>query len=180
MRLFNFLFIVISCTVASLSIGNVGEVVSLPGVNLPAPVVPGTSSSGEGRRLTTTTAETQYMWDGYDNTEHDGTLVLLGDEGSNIGTYTGTRLGSNTWDDHIYKDITMECAEGVTCYVDGQSDHRCLYIRSSSVTVKRFTIQNGKDDYGGGIYVSKATVTCIHVVLQNNVASQSAGVSKQS
>ena len=173
MRLFNFLFIVISCTVASLSIGNVDEVVSLPGVNLPAPVVPGTSSSGEGRRLTTTTVETQYMWDGYDNTIVGHTLVLVGDDGSNAGTYTGTKLGSDHWQDQISKDITMECAEGVTCYVDGQNDHRCLYIRSSTVTVTRFTIQNGKVDHGGGIYVSMATVTCIYVVLNNNVASVS-------
>ena len=88
------------------------------------------------------------MRTGFENTPAGGTVTFT------EGTYTGTRMGDNTWggSDGIRKAATMECVLGDECVVDGQDDHRCLYIRyvngaGERVTIKRIKVINGNAEY---------------------------------
>ena len=102
-------------------------------------------ADGELRRRLTTVPMDQ-MRTGFDNTPAGGTVTFT------EGTYTGTRMGSSTSSsDGIRKAATMECVLGDECVVDGQDDHRCLYIgyvngAGERVTIKRIKLINGNTD----------------------------------
>ena len=84
----------------------------------------------------------------YDIIEEGGTLIV------SEGTYTGSKMGYQYHG--IRKSLKFECLLGDKCVVDGQDDHRCLYIMyvdgAGEVTIKRIKLINGNADTG--YYVS--------------------------
>ena len=106
----------------------------------------GEEADGEGarRRRLATEATTANLKSGYDDTPAGGKLVLT------EGTYRGSeRL-------KIEKAMTIECTGGDLCVVDGQDDHRCLYIdgvngAGEEVIVKDMTVTNGNAGSGGTV-----------------------------
>ena len=68
------------------------------------------------------------------------------------GTYTGSKMGSFNYG--IWKSMQLECVLGDECVIDGQEDHRCLYIQyvngaRERVTIMRIKVING--DAGVGV-----------------------------
>ena len=108
----------------------------------------GSVAAGDGdgeqrRRLTTvTTVPMDQMRTGFENILAGGTVTLT------EGTYRGADMGSSYGGNGIMKSATIECVLGDECVVDGQLDHRCLFIfglkrTGGHVTIKRIKVING-------------------------------------
>ena len=85
----------------------------------------------------------EYLEAAYDEIEEGGAVMVT------EGTYTGSKMGSFNYG--ISKSMQLECVLGDECVVDGQDDHRCLYIVSVNgaderVTIKRIKLINGNAD----------------------------------
>jgi hypothetical protein len=70
------------------------------------------------------------------------------------------------------KAITVISEKGASnCILDGQKLTRVVYFHSgetSSSVLSGFTIQNGKADYGGGIYCEQSSPTITQCIIRNN------------
>lgn len=89
-----------------------------------------------------------------------------------IGTYTGT--GNEVV--LIEKDVTLSggwdttfASQSGMSTVDGENTRRGITILVASVTVKRFSIQNGSDGYGGsGVYSDGGLAVEESIIANNN------------
>ncbi len=95
-----------------------------------------------------------------------------------VGTYTGT----GTEVVLISKSVSLSggwnasfTTQSGTSTIDGQNAHVGVSA-ASTVTLDRFTIENGQGDFGGGIYNSgNVTITVSSSLIQNNSVTYSGG-----
>ena len=105
------------------------------------------------------------------NASVDGDTVLVAG-----GTYTGS---GNKDNDYGGKSIVVMSEDGAEATViDCELDGRGFYFASGEDTLARldgFTVMNGSDDYGGGIYCLDSKPTIANCIITKNAAVSSAG-----
>lgn len=76
----------------------------------------------------------------------------------------------------VNKDIDFKSYTGAqNTILDGQGNTRCLYISANGALIDGFTVTNGLNSYGGGIYFA-AQATVQNCFIRNNQGSQGSAV----
>lgn len=81
---------------------------------------------------------------------------------------------------NVYRGLTLQGAGAEQTIIDGNGDHRVLYVSlSHDVTVSGVTLRHGYGSWGAGVQVdgvvSTATFTLTHSVVASNTSSAGAG-----
>jgi len=109
------------------------------------------------------------------------TIQLAVDQSSdsdNILVANGTYKGSNNKNiECLGKSINIKSVTGPeNCIIDCENDGLGFYLRGGKVTIDGFTVQNGNNEWGGGISLDGGKHTVNNCILQNNISSYGGGL----
>ena len=125
-----------------------------------------TVSAGSTSSSACSVFTTSAVASGYTSTGAGGTLLLT------AGTYSTATLT-------IGKAISIACtADNHGCILDGENDHRVVYVRAVSGTAVNLTglkiTRGGGGIHGAGVYISTGSVTMTDCFISDNTVASSA------